>query len=60
MPAKVTPSGIIFSDRVRDLSELAEDDEAAEAEALAQVGGLNTGVWRVSWAGYGDLLGRGS
>lgn len=37
-PREVTNDGIIFSDRVRSLSQLAEDDEAAEAEAAAMGG----------------------
>lgn len=37
-PREVTSDGIIFSDRVRSLSQLAEDDEAAEAEAAAMGG----------------------
>lgn len=35
-----TAAGLIFSDKVKDFSELAFDDEAAEAEAAAQVRGL--------------------
>lgn len=38
IPAQVTPYGIIYSDRVGTLADLAGDDEAAEAEALAQGG----------------------
>ena len=45
VPAQVTPSGIIFSQRVKDLAELKDDDEAAQAEAQAQVG---AGVMRES------------
>lgn len=40
--AQVTPTGILYSDRVKDLSDLAVDDEAAELEAAAQ-------VWAVAW-----------
>ena len=35
MPSKVTSEGVIFSDRVTDLSQLKEDDELAAAEAKA-------------------------
>lgn len=35
-PAQVTPGGVIYSSRVKALSELVDDDEAAEAEAMAQ------------------------
>lgn len=33
----MTSEGIIYSDRVRSLAELKDDDEAAAAEAEAQV-----------------------
>jgi hypothetical protein len=33
----VTNEGIIYSERVRSLGELKDDDEAAAAEAAAQV-----------------------
>jgi hypothetical protein len=53
--AQVTPAGILYSDRVKDLSDLAVDDEAAELEAAAQVG---DGGRRVGWGGVGRVCGR--
>lgn len=35
MPSKVTADGVIFSSKVKDLSQLKEDDELAAAEAAA-------------------------
>lgn len=37
-PRQVTLNGIIYSDKVRDLSDLRDDEDAAAAEALAQGG----------------------
>lgn len=37
-PRQYTPSGVIYSDKVRDLSELSTDDVAAAAEQAAQNG----------------------
>lgn len=37
-PTRVTPDGIIFSSKVRSLSDLISDDEAAAAEGEAQGG----------------------
>ena len=37
-PARITPDGILFSGKVKSLSQLVADDEAAEQEALAQNG----------------------
>lgn len=37
-PVQITSDGIIFSNKVKSLEELATDDEAAEAEAEAQGG----------------------
>lgn len=36
--AQVTPTGILYSSRVKDMADLAADDEAAELEAAAQGG----------------------
>jgi hypothetical protein len=36
MPRQITDSGIVFSARVSDVTQLADDDELAEAEAEAQ------------------------
>lgn len=38
LPRQVTLNGIIYSDKVRDLADLRDDDEAAAAESLAQGG----------------------
>lgn len=38
VPRQVTMNGIIYSDKVKDLADLREDEEAAAAEALAQGG----------------------
>ena len=35
--SQVTPTGILYSSKVKDLSDLINDDAAAEAEAAAQV-----------------------
>ncbi len=35
--AQITPTGILYSSRVKDMADLAADDEAAELEAAAQV-----------------------
>lgn len=37
-PSQISPDGIIFSQKVNELSELKSDDEAAAAEAEAQKG----------------------
>lgn len=52
--AQVTPTGILYSDRVKDLSDLAVDDEAAELEAAAQVGDGG----RTEGRGVGRVCGR--
>lgn len=44
--AQVTPTGILYSSRVKDMADLAADDEAAELEAAAQVGGAR---WSGGW-----------
>ena len=38
LPRQVTLNGVIYSDKVHDLSDLRDDEEAAAAEALAQGG----------------------
>jgi hypothetical protein len=38
VPRQITDSGIVFSSRVSDPSQLADDDELAAAEAEAQGG----------------------
>jgi hypothetical protein len=37
-PSQVTPTGIIYSKNVKDLSSLLEDDDAAAAEQMAMKG----------------------
>lgn len=36
--AKITQDGLLFSDKVKSVADLSEDDEAAQAEAEAQQG----------------------
>lgn len=38
MPRQVTADGVLFGKRVKDLSQLANDDELAAEEAEAQAG----------------------
>jgi hypothetical protein len=43
--SQVTPTGILYSSQVKDLSSLASDDAAAELEAAAQVRACVLGAW---------------
>ena len=38
MPRQVTADGVLYGKRVKDLSQLANDDELAAEEAAAQAG----------------------
>ena len=38
LPRQVTLNGVIYSDKVRSLADLHDDEDAAAAEALAQGG----------------------
>jgi hypothetical protein len=44
VPRQVTADGVLYGKRVKDLSELANDDELAAEEAAAQ-GGIPGAHW---------------